>query len=209
MSVNAAFSIVPIESGHRAWLRAFLLTHWGSEIMISKGQVLCIAEHAGFLAMQEGEPCGVITYQCEGAACEVTLLHSLQPGLGIGTALLNAAVEAARQAGSRRVWLITTNDNLNALGFYQKRGFTLVAVYPNAMEETRRLKPNIPLIGDNRIPLRDEIELEYPLSWQSKTLPQDKLLPVAFSGRIQRRFPVCTLLRALHRAALRQIMHYA
>ena len=30
-------------------------------------------------------------------------------------------------AGCRRVWLITTNDNLRALRFYQRRGFRLVA----------------------------------------------------------------------------------
>jgi ribosomal protein S18 acetylase RimI-like enzyme len=64
------------------------------------------------------------------------------------------------QAGCRRVWLITTNDNLEALGFYQKRGFVLAALHRNAMAETRRFKPNIPLIGMGGIPLRDELELE-------------------------------------------------
>lgn len=57
-----------------------------------------------------------------------------------------------------------TDDNLHALRFYQNRGFVLVAVYRNALEISRQLKPEIPLIGKNGIPLRDEIELEYTLS---------------------------------------------
>jgi len=69
----------------------------------------------------------------------------------------------AMNAECRRLWLITTNDNLRALGFYQKRGMTLVAVYRNAMEAARRLKPQIPMIGQNGIPLKDEIELEMVL----------------------------------------------
>jgi hypothetical protein len=52
---------------------------------------------------------------------------------------------------------------MNALRFYQKRGFVLVAVHRNALEQSRKLKPEIPLIGDDEIPLRDEIELEMML----------------------------------------------
>jgi hypothetical protein len=72
-------------------------------------------------------------------------------------------VEEARKRNCWRVFLITTNDNLNALGFYQKRGFELVAIHRGAVNESRKVKPSIPLIGDNNIPLRDEIELELVL----------------------------------------------
>jgi hypothetical protein len=61
------------------------------------------------------------------------------------------------------VWLITTNDNLNALRFYQKRGFRLAALYPGAVDESRTIKPQIPLVGENGIPLHDEIRLELAL----------------------------------------------
>ena len=67
---------------------------------------------------------------------------------------------AAREAGCTRLWLITTNDNLDALQFYQRRSFRIAAVHSNAAEQTRRLKPTIPLVGDHGIPIRDEIELE-------------------------------------------------
>jgi len=74
--------------------------------------------------------------------------------------LINAVVEQARGRKCRRVWLVTTNDNLHALAFYQKRGFELVAVHRGAVNESRKIKPVISLIGMHNIPLRDEIELE-------------------------------------------------
>jgi ribosomal protein S18 acetylase RimI-like enzyme len=90
-------------------------------------------------------------------------IDSDKPSIGVGTVLIDAVKEIARQAGCSRLWLITTNDNMNALRFYQKRGFVLVAVHRNALEQSRKLKPEIPLIGDDEIPLRDEIELEMML----------------------------------------------
>jgi hypothetical protein len=58
------------------------------------------------------------------------------------------------------VWLITSNDNLNALRFYQRRGYRLAAVHRDAIVLARQIKPEIPLVGDFGIPLTDEIELE-------------------------------------------------
>jgi ribosomal protein S18 acetylase RimI-like enzyme len=102
----------------------------------------------------------LITYRVEGDVCEIITLNSLVEGRGIGTALVQAVREAAVEAGCRRLWLITTNDNLTALRFWQKRGFSLVRVYRNAVTDSRRLKPEIPLTGEHGIPIRDEIELE-------------------------------------------------
>ena len=82
---------------------------------------------------------------------------------GAGSALLAACVRAAVDAGATRLWLITTNDNMPALRFYQRRGFVLVALRPGAIDEARRtLKPEIHLTGRDEIPIRDEIELELP-----------------------------------------------
>ena len=92
--------------------------------------------------------------------CEIVSLDSARQGMGVGTMLIHNVVEEARKKDCRRIFLITTNDNLNALGFYQKRGFELVAVHRGALEKSRKIKPGIPLMGANNIPLRDEIELE-------------------------------------------------
>ncbi|MEM6284414.1 MAG: GNAT family N-acetyltransferase, partial [Chloroflexota bacterium] len=60
-------------------------------------------------------------------------------------------------------WLITSNDNTPALRYWQKRGFEIIAVHRDAITEARRLKPEIPLVGMDDIPIRDEIELEMRL----------------------------------------------
>jgi len=95
-----------------------------------------------------------------GEECEVTSLDSLKEGKGIGTVLINEVLQEAKEKNCRRVFLITTNDNLHALGFYQRRGFELVSIHRGAVNESRKIKATIPLIGENNIPLRDEIELE-------------------------------------------------
>jgi hypothetical protein len=60
--------------------------------------------------------------------------------------------------------VITTNDNVDALRFYQRRGFRLAALHQGAVDDSRaRLKPEIPEIGEHRIPLRDELDLELEL----------------------------------------------
>jgi GNAT superfamily N-acetyltransferase len=155
--------IYPITDADRVWLRQFMIKHWGDEIMICRGEVFRPHEHLGFAAHLDGELAGLITYRIRDDQCEVLSLDSLRERQGIGTALMNAVIDAARRAGCHRIWLITTNDNLNALKFYQKRGFRLLAVYPGAVDESRKIKPSISLIGEHSIPLRDEIELEMRL----------------------------------------------
>jgi hypothetical protein len=65
--------------------------------------------------------------------------------------------------GVRELWLTATNDNLDALRFHQRRGFRLVAVRAGAMEEARRLKPSIPLVGEFGIGIRDHLRLLRPM----------------------------------------------
>ena len=103
---------------------------------------------------------GVITFIIRGEEYEITSLDSLKEGKGVGTALIEEVIREAKEKNCRRVFLITTNDNLHALGFYQRRRFELVAIRRGAMNDSRKIKPSIPLIGMNNIPLRDEIELE-------------------------------------------------
>jgi ribosomal protein S18 acetylase RimI-like enzyme len=155
--------ITPIGEDDRAWVEQFLIEHWGGIEMISRGIVMYPHKHPGFIATHEGERVGLLTYRIVDGECEVTNLDSICPSIGVGGALIDAVKAAAQAAGCRRLWLITTNDNMNALRFYQKRGFALVAVHRNALEESRKLKPQIPLIGYDGIPLRDEIELEIVL----------------------------------------------
>ena len=157
------FYIRPLNSDDRDWVLQFITEHWGADMVIAHGVIYYPHDLPGFVAVQEGKRVGLVTYRIKGDSCEIVSLDSIRPSIGIGTALIEAVKEVARQSGCSRLWLITTNDNLNALRFYQKRGFVLVTVHRNALEISRKLKPEIPLIGADGIPLRDEIELEMPL----------------------------------------------
>ena len=142
------------------WIAELLTEHWGAHLVVSRGQTHDASKLPGFVALLDGENVGLVTYQIEKEACELVTLDSWRENLGVGSALIEAVKRIALAAGCRRLWLITTNDNLHALGFYQKRGFHLVAVHANALAESRKIKPSIPEIGTHGIPLRDEIELQ-------------------------------------------------
>lgn len=161
------FSIRPTERTDRNWVAHFLDAHWGSTRVVSRGQDYLAHLLPGFIAVRgEGddeEPVGLATYNIDGESCELITINSVIKHQGIGTALLDAVKAAATEAECKRLWVITTNANLDALRFYQKRGFRLAAVYPNALDASRRMKPEIPLFGQHGIPLRDEIELEISL----------------------------------------------
>src|SRR5438132_2059318 len=154
----------PIAPEDRAWVIQFITEHWGAEIIVSRGVVYHPQDLPGFVAIQEGEMVGLVTYNIEGESCEVVTIDSIRPSSGVGTVLIETVRDIAIKSRCKRLWLITTNDNLNALRFYQKRGFVLVAVHRNAIEQSRKLKPQIPLLGEHGIPIRDEIELEMPLN---------------------------------------------
>lgn len=149
----------PVSDDDRDWVVRVIRELWGYPV-VAHGAVYYPHVLPGFVAVRGEERIGLITYRVEDDECEIITLNSLRPSAGIGTALIEAVKTAARDARCRRIWLITTNDNLSALRFYQKRGFALVAVHRNALDVSRKLKPAIREVGLDGIPLRDEIELE-------------------------------------------------
>jgi 8-oxo-dGTP pyrophosphatase MutT (NUDIX family)/N-acetylglutamate synthase-like GNAT family acetyltransferase len=160
---SKGFTVRPLAADDRGWVATFIAENWGAETVVVHGAVYTPSELPGFVAWQDGKRVGLITYCVAGQSCEIVSLDSVRPGIGIGSTLIEAVKGAARRAECRRLWVITTNDNVGALRFYQRRGFTLVAVHRDALEASRRIKPEIPLVGAHAIPLRDEIELEMAL----------------------------------------------
>lgn len=125
------------------------------------GELVDALPYPAFVAVDSGRIMGALTYIPGGAGWEVLTLHAEESKRGIGSALMRAIEGEARAGGCARLFLTTTNDNLDALRFYQRRGFELVEVRRGAVNESRKaLKPQIPRVGDNGIPLRDEILLE-------------------------------------------------
>ena len=147
----------------RDWVRALLTERWGAVELVTRGRIHQGDRLPGFIAFDGDRRVGLVTYTIENGECEIVSLDSLASGKGIGTALVKTIVELARARSCRRVWLITTNDNTGALRFYQKVGFSLVTVHRDAICLSRELKPGIPEIGIDGIPIRDEIELEISL----------------------------------------------
>lgn len=148
-----------LEDRDRPWLAELIAREWGLPVVSISG---CHdpATLAGFIADDSGERIGALTYRFDGDTCEVVSINSLRPGLGVGAALLAAARDVAEQADSR-LWLVTTNDNINAIRFYQKCGMDLTALHRDFVDEVRRWKPDIPDRGVAGIKFRHALEFSY------------------------------------------------
>lgn len=150
----------PLTERDREWLRDVWLREWGGEIMITKGKPHHYRDLHSVVAWLDEVRVGAATYRLGADECELMSINATIQGFGIGSRLLGEVERTARKSDVRRLWLITSNDNLDALRFYQRRGFRIVAVYPDAVDEARKRKPAIPPTGYYGIPIHDELELE-------------------------------------------------
>ena len=151
-----------VKSEDYEWIRQRLLKNWGGDCIVSGDVMFSPQEMEGFIAESNGERVGILSYVViSGNEMEIVLMEALNKHQGIGSALIERAKNKAFALNLTRVYLYTTNDNLDALRFYQRRDFKLVTIYTGAMIEARKMKPGIPLIGNYNIPMLDEIELEY------------------------------------------------
>lgn len=149
-----------INSRNRNLINAFIKQHWYTTTMIIRGKEIDMTKVEGFYFIEEKNIIGLITYIVYNDILEITSLDSLQENQGIGSKLVEAVIYEAKERKCQKIILITTNDNINAIKFYQKRGFDMAHLFRNALDISRKLKPDIPLIGENSIPLRHEIEFE-------------------------------------------------
>ena len=153
----------PLADGDREWVERLIVERWGAPLVVGRGRTWNPVELPGFAAFDDDRCVGVVTYEVDGDACELVTIDALEEGRGVGTALFDAVVAAAREAGCERIRLVTTNNNLRALAFYQKRGLRLVALVPGAVDESRRIKASIPAKDSAGLPIRDELHLERSL----------------------------------------------
>jgi len=157
------FKISEIESDDKILITNFITDSWGSSISVSKWKVHNTASLPGFICRENDKINGLITYNIENNECEIVTLDSEINNKGLGTKLVNKVLDKAKENNCKRVWLITTNDNSNAIRFYQKRGFEWVGFYKDAVKVSRKIKPEIPEFGNDKIPIKHEIEFEYRL----------------------------------------------
>jgi len=164
MTIDSPFKVRPLNDSDREWLEAFIIEHWGAKEVVVHGTIYLPATMPGFVAELGDLPMGVVTYQIRQNDCELVTLNCVVKRQGIGTALIQIAEETAQKAGCRRISLVTTNDNLDGLRFYQRRGYRLSAIHYGAVTAARNVKPVIPVVGDYGIMLQDEVVLEKQLT---------------------------------------------
>lgn len=165
--MDISLSIRPIEEKDNNWLKQVFQAQFGSERIALRGKVINAIDTQGFIAEEKGERVGIILYELQKDNIEIIALVSLSPQQGVGTALIKSIIELAKKVNRQSITVITTNDNTQALRFYQKRGFAITGFFPDAVKALRKLKPELPVFGNDRIPIRDEIELQIELMSQS------------------------------------------
>ena len=142
---------------------AFLEVH-GTALVARLGELIDARLPPALVADDGSRIVGALTWIAHEESFEVLTLHVTDQWRGTGSELLDGARRLAASLGFRRMWLITTNDNTDALRFYQRRGFRLARLHRGAVDRSRAtLKPTIPEVAANGIPIRDELELELDL----------------------------------------------
>ena len=135
-----------------------IINVWGSDILVTRGNIYKASDLDGILVYENGKIIGLGLYKIKND-CEIVFLETFTQNNGIGSKIIEKIKEIAKTKNCKKVWLITSNENINAIRFYQKRGFHISNIYLNAMEEARKIKPEIPKFA-NGIEIRDEIEFE-------------------------------------------------
>lgn len=154
---------VEFTDAEREEIARFIEHHWNSRAVMSSGRMIFPHQERGLMERRGGEIVALLTFRTDHEGMELLTLNSDVEGQGIGTQLMLLAIDIARRENHERIWLTTTNDNLRVVSFNQRLGFRMVAVRLNAIEEARKVKPQIPLYGERGIRIQDEIVMELRL----------------------------------------------
>ena len=151
------------EDSERDDVARFIEEHWRSKLVMSCGRAWYPHEHEGLIDRRDGKIDGLVTFRCDADGMEILTINSTVTGSGLGSALMLGVINLARERNISRLWLTTTNDNLRAVGFYQRLGFRLTQVHLGMVDQARTTKPEIPDVGQGGIPIHDEWIMELHL----------------------------------------------
>jgi GNAT superfamily N-acetyltransferase len=154
------FVLRPVTDADRENVKELITRDWGAPEIVVNERVYTPHTLPGMFALLDGTTAGLITWEITGLQCEIVSLNAYVPGKGVGSALLQAVETLAVENGCRVCRLVTTNDNLPAVHFYQQHGYRVVEIRRNAVDRAREKKPSIPLVAENGIPISDELVLE-------------------------------------------------
>jgi ribosomal protein S18 acetylase RimI-like enzyme len=136
---------------------------FGRATVIGFGDSMVIEDCPMLVAEMRGELAGALAYRLLPDALHIVALATdpMWQRSGVATHLEGEATFIAQRHGVSRLLFATTNDNLPALYFYQRRGWTITGVVIGGMLEHFGGQPGV---GFSGIPVRDEIRLEKGLS---------------------------------------------
>lgn len=158
------FNIRSTTPTDKYWINELIIKEWGSDFIVTaQNKRYMPKDLPGLIAVENNEKVGLLTYVIENSECRIITINSFKQNKGVGSLLLDSLKKLIKEMNLKKIIVETTNDNLNALKFYQKRGFQITTLYPNAMDQVRKIKPQTPLLGKQGIPLRDIIKLELKL----------------------------------------------
>ncbi|MCL1807587.1 MAG: GNAT family N-acetyltransferase [Oscillospiraceae bacterium] len=157
------YEIRQIDAALREKIQPIIIQSWGAPYLAINRKLWDSRTMPGYAAFCGDEVFGYLLYEFHGGECEIMLLESVAQNIGVASALIEQVKRIAKSSGVSKVIVQTSNDNTHAIRFYQKRGFTIREIRLNAMDAARQLKPQIPLTGNDGIPMRDEIEFEMEL----------------------------------------------
>lgn len=141
-------------------ITALMDQHWGGEPLVVRAKKYFPSQLPGIIAYNHDSIAGFLFYTITDVEIEIIVFEVFDKFKGLGSKILDKLKELARSKGIKRIFLMTNNDNIDALRFYQRRGFHICGIHLNSVELSRKIKPSIGYIGEYGIPLRDEIDLE-------------------------------------------------
>lgn len=155
------WTIRQIEASDSKLIKDLMDTHWGGEPLIIRGKKYFPSFLDGLLVFRRKKVIGFLIYEILENTMEIVVFEVFEKFKGIGSKLLEELKQIAIKKHCEKILVMTTNDNLDALRFYQKKGFCISKIHIDSIKESRKIKPAISDIGDYGIALRDEIDLEY------------------------------------------------
>ena len=137
-----------------------MVREWTSTSVARLGELVEAAELPGHLATLAGRRVGLVLVDVRHREYEVVAISTSEPRRGVGRALMERCFAEARDTGCRRVWLVTTNNNITAIAFYQRLGMDLRALHRHALRVSRELKATIPERDADGVRIDHELEFE-------------------------------------------------
>lgn len=147
------------EERDRPGITALFERDFGYTNIVSFGEEVVLAGAPALVAWMKGELAGALAYRLRPDTLLILALATdpMWQRSGVGGHLVAESEALARGRGLGSLRVSTTNDNLPALYFYQRRGFVVTEVVPGGL--LGHIKGTA-AVGFGGIPLRDEIRME-------------------------------------------------